>query len=542
MEASDIFREVALILVVASVVGALAGALRQPLIVAFIGVGILVGPVGLGIVSATDEIKLFAELGIALLLFVVGLKLDLRLIRTVGPVALATGLGQVAFTSIVGFALGVALGLETTEALFVAVAITFSSTIIIVKLLSDKREIDQLHGRIAVGFLIVQDIVVVLAMIGLTAVGLGEESSNVPLEILLIVGKGLALLAGVGLLMRYALTPVFHRLAHSPELLVLAAIAWGVGLAAIAGALGFSKEVGAFVGGVALASTPYREAIGARLVPLRDFLLLFFFIDLGSGLDLGDLGGQMGAAIVLSVFVLVGNPLIVMIIMGVLGYRKRVGFLAGLTVSQISEFSLILGALGVSFGVLTDQGLALITAVGLMTISASTYAILYSHRLYDLLEPWLGVFERERESYAGDDLTDRSGGVDAIVFGLGRYGRRIAGELERRGKNVMGVDFDPRAVAEWAENGHSAVYGDLEDSELPTELPLEEADLVVSTVPHRDSSLAFLHAMERFGFEGRKAVTTHHDDVVGELEERGADIVLRPYAAAAEEAVEVLLD
>lgn len=542
MEIASTFQEVASILVVAAVIGAVAVWLKQPLIVAFIAVGILVGPVGFGLVSSTDEIDLLAELGIALLLFVVGLKLDLRLIRTVGPVALATGLGQVAFTSIVGFGIGLALGLGTTEALFVAVAITFSSTIIIVKLLSDKREIDELHGRIAVGFLIVQDIVVVLAMIGLTAIGTGEESSNVPVEIVLIFAKGLAMLAGVGLLMRYVLTPVFHRLAQSPELLVLAAIAWGVGLAAVADSLGFSKEVGAFLGGVALASTPYREAIGARLVPLRDFLLLFFFIELGSGLDLGDLGNQIGAAIVLSVFVLVGNPLIVMVIMGVLGYRKRVGFLAGLTVSQISEFSLILGALGVSFGVITDQTLALITAVGLMTISASTYAILYSHRLYKALEPRLGLFERKRETYAGENLLDGDGDVDAIVFGLGRYGRRMAGEMELRGMNVMGVDFDPEAVAEWGDNGHSSVYGDLEDSELPSELPLDQAEWIVSSVPQRDASLALLHAIDQIGFDGRIAVTTHHDEDIEELKERGADVVLVPFAVAAEVAVADLVD
>jgi Kef-type K+ transport system membrane component KefB len=541
VEISSVFQEVALILVIAAAVGALAVWLRQPLIVAFIAVGILVGPVGFGVVTSTEEIELLAELGIALLLFVVGLKLDLRLIRTVGPVALATGLGQVAFTSIVGFGIALMLGLEPVAALFVAVAITFSSTIIIVKLLSDKRELEDLHGRIAVGFLIVQDIAVVLAMIGLTAFGAGEEAANVPAQILLILAKGLALLAGIAFLMRFVLTPVFNRLAHTPELMVLAALALGVGMAAVADALGFSKEVGAFLGGVALASTPYREAIGARLVPLRDFLLLFFFIALGSGFDLGDLGNQIGTAVVLSLFVLVGNPLIVMVIMGFMGYRKKVGFLAGLTVSQISEFSLILGALAVSFGVITDQDLALITAVGLMTISASTYAILNSHRIYEWLEPWLGVFERDRKTFAGDHLLEGSDQVDAIVFGLGRYGRRIALDLESRGLNVMGVDFDPVAVADWGQTGHSSAYGDLEDAELPMELPLSSADLIVSSVPDRDANLSMIQAVRQIGFEGRIAVTTHREDEMAVLLDRGADQVLCPFAVAAEVAVEDLV-
>jgi len=542
MDIASVFQEVAAILLVATVLGAIAIWLRQPLIVAFIAVGVLVGPVGFGIVSSTEEIDLLAELGIALLLFVVGLKLDLRLIRSVGPVALATGLGQVLFTSVVGFAIALALGLGTTAALFVAVAITFSSTIIIVKLLSDKRELEELHGRIAVGFLIVQDIAVILAMIGLTAFGAGEGTNDVSREILLIFVKGAILLASVALLMRFVLTPLFNRLAHSPELMVLAAISLAVGMAALADLLGFSKEVGAFLGGVALASTPYREAIGARLVPLRDFLLLFFFIALGSGMDLGDLGDQLGTALVLSLFVLIGNPLIVMVIMGVMGYRKRVGFLAGLTVSQISEFSLILGALGVSIGVITDQDLALITAVGLMTISASTYAILNSQRLYELLEPWLGVFERDRRQFAGDNLLDGDSGVDAIVFGLGRYGRRIATELELRGLNVMGVDLDPVRVADWGESGHSSFYGDLEDTELPTELPLAGTELIVSSVADRDANLAMLHAIRGHGFEGRIAVTSHHEDEAAELHRRGADEVLCPFAVAAEVAVAELAE
>jgi Kef-type K+ transport system membrane component KefB len=533
------FQEVAALLAIAAAIGAFALRLRQPLIVAFIAVGIIAGPSVTGIVSATDEIDLLAELGIALLLFVVGLKLDVRLIRTTGGVALATGLGQVLFTSTVGFALCLALGLETVTAVYVAVALTFSSTIIIVKLLSDKREIDDLHGRIAVGFLIVQDIVVVLAMIALNALGAGEDGA-VGTEILLVVVKGIAFLAGLALLMRYALTPVLHRLAHSPELLVLAAIAWAVGLGAIGDLLGFSQEVGAFLAGVGLASTPYREAIAGRLVSLRDFLLLFFFIDLGSGLDLAGLGDQIVPAIVLSLFVLIGNPLIVMVIMGSMGYRKRVGFLAGLTVSQISEFSLILGALGVSLGQIDDQALALITAVGLLTISASTYAILYSHQLYRLFAPYLGIFERSQDSFAGEDEEPEGEPVDVVVCGLGRYGGRLAEVLDAEGVRLMAVDFDPRKVETWREAGHAAMYGDAEDPELPASLPLDEAEWVISTVPRLDAGLAILHALDHYGYRGRVAVTVHHDEEAEILTERGADLVLSPFADAVRDLVGIL--
>jgi Kef-type K+ transport system membrane component KefB len=263
----------------------------------FIAVGILVGPSVLGWVSADDQVDLLAQLGIALLLFVVGLKLDLHIIRTMGPVALATGLGQVIFTSVVGYFIAIVLGMTPVTALYVAVALTFSSTIIIVKLLSDKHEVDTLHGRIAIGFLIVQDVVVVVVMIGLTALGEAGDAAGLGREALEVLVKGGLFIAAIGLLMRYVLTPLLNQLARSPELLVLFAIAWAVSLGAAGVHLGFSKEVGAFLAGVSLASTPYREAIGARLVSLRDFLLLFFFIDLGAGLELAMLGAQVAPAI-----------------------------------------------------------------------------------------------------------------------------------------------------------------------------------------------------------------------------------------------------
>jgi Kef-type K+ transport system membrane component KefB len=536
---ADVFHEVAALLVLAAAAGALAVWLRQPLIVAFIAVGVLAGPSALGVVSESDEIDLLAELGIALLLFAVGLKLDVRLIRSTGPVALIAGFGQMAFTAGTGFALALVLGLDLVTAAYVALALTFSSTIIVVKLLSDQRELDELHGRIAVGILIVQDIAVVLAMIGLTAIGPGGQD-DVPREVLLVVLKGALLLAGVALAMRFVLTPALHRVAHLPELLLLSAIALGIGLAAVGDLLGFSREVGAFLAGVALASTPYRDAIGGRLVPLRDFLLLFFFVDLGIDVDLGGLDGQLATAAVLSLFVFVAKPLVVMAITGALGYRKRVGFLTGVTLAQISEFSLILAALGVSLGHLDDRGLALIATVGLITISGSTYGINYSHALYSRLERWLGPFERDRPPYAGDDGHDDGEGVDMIVWGLGRYGRRLADGLIARGHRVMGVDYDPRAVEEWRATGHPALYGDLEDPELPASLPLDAAAWVVSSVPRRDANVALLDSLHHHGYRGRVAVTAYRDDDARELRGRGADAVLHPFRAAAEQAVATL--
>ncbi|MDB1088253.1 cation:proton antiporter [Streptomyces sp. ACA25] len=539
MEFHD-FSLVAAVLAVSAVAGMVATRLRQPLIVAFIGVGILVGPAGTGWVVADSTIELLAGLGIAVLLFLVGLRLDLHLIRTTGPIALATGLGQVAFTSGVGYFIAIALGMEPVTALYVAVALTFSSTIIIVKLLSDKRELDQLHGRIAVGFLIVQDIVVVLVMIGLTAFGQQAGGDNLTQDVLLVLAKGAGLLGGIALLMRYVLPPLLHRIAESQELLVLFGVAYAVSVAAVSEQMGFSSEVGAFLAGVSLATTPYRDALGARLISLRDFLLLFFFLDLGAKLEFTDAAQQLGEAAVFSAFVLIGNPLIVILIMVFLRYPVRIGFLAGLTVAQISEFSLILAALGLSLGHITNATVSLITVIGLITIGGSTYLILYSHQIFARLEPWLSKLERTGSRKRDLSETDRE--VDVIMFGLGRFGGHLADRLGQAGYRVLAVDFDPHRVEINDRENVTAVFGSVEDVHFLETLPLTQARYVISTVPVPETGRALLHGLEHHNYGGRTVLTAHTRRDADLLREAGADIVLEPFAAAATAAAEALHD
>ncbi|MCW8957851.1 MAG: cation:proton antiporter, partial [Gammaproteobacteria bacterium] len=534
----DTFLQMGAILGLAAVGGFLAQALRQPLIVAFIAVGIVLGPSGFGLVVHSSEIELFARLGIALLLFVVGLKLDLHIIRTVGPVALASGLGQVIFTSVFGYLIGLLLGMSHVTALYVAVALTFSSTIIIVKLLSDKKEVDSLHGRIAVGFLIVQDIVVVLVMIGLTAMSQTGNDAELGWQAVQILLKGVLMLATVALLMRYLLPGLLHRLAHSSELLMLFAIAWAVLGGAAGDALGFSKEVGAFLAGISIASTSYREQVAARLVSLRDFLLLFFFIELGASLDMSILGAQVGAAVIFSAFVLIGNPIIVMAIMGYMGYRKRTGFLSGLAVAQISEFSLILVALGLSLGHLSPETVGLVTLVGLITISASTYMILYSHPIYERIAPWLSIFERKVPHRELDSPLDWQRRVDILLIGLGRFGTELATSLRERGSRILAVDFDPELVRVHTREGYTVHYGDAEDPEFVASLPLQQVEWVVSTVRDRSINKMLLHALRQQGYQGKVALSASNRHEALIFEEEGVDRVFIPYVDAAEKAAE----
>ena len=541
------FSEFALLLLICALVGALFVRLKQPVLIAYIVVGIAVGPAVFGLVQAHDQIDLLAQIGVAVLLFAVGLKLDLGHVRHIGPVALATGLGQLAFTIFFGFLIVLLLGRGWVEALYVAVALTFSSTIIIVKLLSDKRELDSLHGRIAVGFLIVQDLAVVIAMMAMSA--LRDVDATAGLTGMADVALSLAgrlLAAGVLLfvLMRWLLPPLTAAMARSQELLLVFAIAWGVALAALGEWAGFSKEAGAFLAGFSLASTPFREAMNARLTGIRDFLLLFFFIDLGAKLELSTLGAEVGPAMVLSLFVLIGNPLIVMAIMGWMGYRRRTGFLAGLTVAQISEFSIVFVAMGITLGHVGVSALGLTTLVGLITITLSTYMILYSQPLYERLGRWLGPFERRRpfrELDAGVTAgTDAA--AEVIVFGLGRYGARLLAQLREAGVQAVGVDFDPEAVRALQARGLPVHFGDGEDPQFLESLPLRQVRWVITTLPQWESNRALLHALDAAGYDGH-IVAAARDAPHGQaLEQAGIEQVLNPFDDAADQAARRLAE
>ncbi len=549
------FYEITSLLVLTAAVGYVSLLLRQPMIVSFIAVGVLAGPSVFDIVQSQEKIELLAELGVALLLFLVGLKLDLKLVRSLGLVSLATGLGQVLFTSVIGFFIGLSLGFGLVSSLYIAVALTFSSTIIIVKLLSDKKEVESLHGRIAIGFLIVQDLVVVLAMVVLSGFGVSAQpgtESGAFIQIATVIMYGVAVLVLVALFIRFLATPIISRIVQSPELLITFSIGWAALLAALGSYFGFSKELGGLLAGVSLASTPFRETIVTRLATLRDFLLLFFFIALGMHIELGLLGSQVYPAIIFSLFVLIGNPLIVMIIMGILGYRKRTSFLAGLTVAQISEFSLIFIAMGLNLGHVPPEALGLVTLVGLITIALSVYMITYSHMLYKVLEPVLGVFEKRapaREESEDHKLLEHRGQYDVIVFGLGRYGSAFVHYLNKAGYRILAVDFNPDEVHKWKKKGYDAVYGDASDQEFVSMLPLEGVQWVVSSISQHDLGLTYedprivlIDVLRNQQYAGKIAVSTQKVGESETLKTKGADIVFLPFYDAAEQAAERLTE
>jgi Kef-type K+ transport system membrane component KefB len=531
------FVSVALILALAVAAGAIAKLLRQPVVVSFIIVGILAGPAAFNLVEGAEEIRLFAKFGIAILLFLVGLKLDFHMIRSTGKVALVAGLSQVAFTAAVGFGIAMLFGFEATTAFYIAVALTFSSTIIIIKLIGDKRELDTLYGRIAVGILIVQDILVVAAMVVIVTIGNPGEGSVVT-DLIVTLASSAVFLGVIAFASKFVLEKVLDWISKSPELTLLFGVAWAIVLAAISILIGLSMEIGAFVAGVSLASTAYRESLGARMVSLRDVMLLFFFIELGASLTFADALGQLWPAIVLSVFVLVGKPLIVFAIMGWMGYRSITSFRTGVALAQISEFSLILIALGYSLGQVDSAVLSLVTLVAVFTITVSSYLILYTDKLFPLMQGFMHLFERGKASAVDEESQSLS--FDAIVIGSGRFGTEVISGLISSGSSVLAVDLDPDALARARELGAETLFGDVGDPDFAKMLPIHQTGTLICTAPDRSTNTLLLESLKSLDYGGELYLTALDNQTAEMFAKEDRVTTIRPLKMAANRIVKQL--
>jgi Kef-type K+ transport system membrane component KefB len=532
--------QIAVILSLAGLLATIANGLKQPLLIGYLFMGLLAGNLDIEWLEATAEVELLAKTGVAILLFLVGLRLDLSSIKNLGKISLATGIGQIVFTSFFGFLICLGFGFSYLSSFYISVALTFSSTIIIIKLLSDKNEIDSVHGRIAVGLLIVQDIAVILIMIVITAMGRMETYADVGADLATLLLSVVVWIAIIYVFMNYILPMWTKRLASSRELLMLFAVAWALVWSSLGEIFGFSVEIGAFVAGMMLASTPYSTTIGARVVPLRDFLIPFFFFELGSNFQIQLLGDQLTAGVVLSLFVLIGNPLIVMAIMGFMGYRNRTGFLTGVTVAQISEFSLIFAALGLSLGHISTDVFNIITLVGIVTIGLSTYLIMYSVPIYEYLAPYLEIFQRKvpYSEQLGELAETKK--RDIVLFGLGRYGLGLCEALKESGFSVTAIDFDHQALERAEKHGIEANYGDVEDLEFVDALPFHQYKWIVNTISSTHLSKLLVDNLREAGFKGKIAQTVYRDDQEAKLPTDKIDLILKPYDDAAMEACQLL--
>jgi len=520
----------AILLAVAAILGMIAKKLKQPIIIGYLFAGLLLA--SFGFLKDRLVIENLGKIGVTLLLFLVGLEMNLRELPTIGKIALYTGLGQIAFTFSIALALGMLLGLGLIPAAYLAIAVSFSSTIIIVKLLSEKNDLGSLYGKIAIGFLLVQDFVAIAILLFLAGIGAGGLGVY---GYALMVVKGVLILAAVWFLSKRILPMIFERyVALSPELLFIVSIAWALGVASlVAGPLGFTLEIGGFLAGLALSNLPEHLQIASRTRPLRDFFLTIFFLSLGANLLVEGVGRVIVPAAVYSTLVLVGNPLIVLSIMGFLRFKRRTSFLASVTVAQISEFSLIVVAMGYSLGHLTESHLAMTVMVAAVTMTISTYLILEADKVYEKIKDKLKIFERknprevvfEKEFKLSDHV---------VMVGCYRTGSSLLPLLKRKGLPYLIVDFNPDVYKRLAAVKHPVIFGDISDPEILEAAGIARAKLVISTIDNLNDNLVLLEYIRRQKHRPTSLLTSVTRADALKLYEKGASYVVVPDIVAGE--------
>lgn len=525
----DLFLELSLIIAIGSGIALVMRLLKQPLIIGHILTGILVGPSVFALISSAETIEVFSKIGIALLLFIIGLGLNPKIIREVGKVTLIAGTVQIALTGLAGFTIGALFGLTTTESVVLGTALSFSSTIIILKLLSDKKEQSRLYGKITVGILLVQDVLATIALLVFTAQS-GQDGFSAS-QLGLLFGKGLLIGVPLVLIGTFVLPRLRNLIAGSQEFLFLFAIGWGFGGAALFEIAGFSLEVGALFAGVSLATLPYAQEISSRLRPLRDFFVVVFFINLGATLSFTNFVSIVPLILAMLFVVIIVKPWTVLLSMGVLGYTKRTSFKAAVSLAQISEFSLVLSALALSEGRIGEDVAAALTIVALTTIAISTYASVFDDGLFSFMEKHFHLFERTKTH---NERGKNRKAYELVLFGYQRGGHEFVKVFKSLGKKFVVIDYDPDVIDTLERLQIDYLYGDASDNELLEEADLSRAKMVVSTITDFEVNKALIRSLE---ISNPNTVFITHADTLeqaSELYQLGVSYVMLPHYIGSE--------
>lgn len=523
------FAQISLVLAITAVIAVIMRMLRQPLIMSYIITGILVGPSALNLIHNNDVFHAFAELGITLLLFIIGLGLNVGVIKSLGKVSVITAAAIFSSVGLIGFAASYfMLGFDITTSVIIGTALFFSSTIIILKVLSDNKELSRLYGQIAIGVILVDDIVATLALVAVTAMGTnsGLDFGTIGLLALKAVGLGVGLVF-IGTKIMPRVTRLF---AKSQELLFVFSIAWGLLIATLFDFAGFSHEVGALFAGVSIAGLPYATEIAAKLKPLRDFFIVIFFVTLGEVFTFGALKESLIPALILSLIVMIGKPLFVLIALGLQRYTKLTSFKAAIHLSQISEFSIILVILAASYNLVPASAVATITFVALITIGISTYLMKYDDQLYRKLEKWLRHFERTTVN----EHVKKSALYPVILFGYHKGGHEFLKTFREMKQRYLVVDYDPEIIDHLESQGIRHAYGDATDEEFLDEINVPQANLVVSTMTDLETNRILLQYLRRHNPKASFICHADNYEAAAELYEHGASYVSLPHYVGSE--------
>ncbi len=524
MAPDGIFLQLSLVIVLGAVVAVVMRLLRQPLILGYILTGVIVGPTVLNLLRL-DTFDAFASIGITLLLFIIGLGMNVSVIRRLGSTVFVAAMVEFLTVGSAGFVVASLLGFTRTEALIAGLCLFFSSTIIIVKILTDKKEQNRLHGQIAIGIILLDDIVATIALLLVTA-GKNHDAGLSHLGMLVLQGS---LLAAFMILMSNVLLPRITRfVAGSQEMLFLFAVGWGFGVASLFEIAGFSIEIGALFAGVSLAGLPYAQEIEARLKPLRDFFVVLFFIVLGKSLTLTGVTDAIVPGLALAAVVIILKPATIVATLGAMGYSKRVSFMAGIHLSQISEFSIVLAVLAVNTGVAGGRLSTAITLVAIFTIASSSYLTHYDNGLFKLFDKWrLMLFERTKTKERR-----RAPGYQLVLIGYSRGGQDFIKTFQGLHKRYIVIDYDPSVADVLQEKRIPYLYGDATDTELLDEIGIHTAKLIISTVTDFETNSQLVRHLNLLNPEIVIVCNASSYEEALQLYELGSSYVIIPHHAS----------
>jgi Kef-type K+ transport system membrane component KefB/Trk K+ transport system NAD-binding subunit len=532
----NLLYDIGIIIILATVGGYVARLLRQPLIPAYIVMGILLGPV-LGVVHDAQTIMTLSEIGIAFLLFSVGLELDVRKLKDMGDVVVIGGAAQCALMFGLGYLCGRLLGFVPLSAIYLGLVVSFSSTMVVIKLLSDKYELDTLHGRIIIGTLLLQDLLAILAISMLRTVD-GGWTGAAGLNLLL----GAVLLVVSFFLGKWLFPPLFRHAAKSLEMLFLLAVSVCFLFALLFQLFGFSIAVGAFLGGVILGNLPYNIEIVSRVRPLKDFFGVLFFSTIGLLVSFANLQSMVPVLLVLFALTVIVSPLLTILLCSLFGYTKRTAFLTGLNMSQVSEFALILALGGLAAGHITQPLFSAILGLTILTIMVSAYLSKYEDQLYALFGRFFTVFERlSTVSHDLENMSEESR-HDVVLVGYDRTAYSIFRTLRRMRKDFVVVDFDPDVVRHLLDQNVPCIYGDIGDPEVLEKLRLHQVRLVISTIPNFQENMLLVQRVKRDHSRANIIVTSYQAEDALELYSAGADYVIIPHFLGGEHVSYMLED
>ncbi|MEK6963481.1 MAG: cation:proton antiporter [Nanoarchaeota archaeon] len=519
----QLITDIGIIIIFAAVAGFIIKALKQPIILAYILAGLLIGPFGLQLIKEAKTIEIIAELGITFLLFVVGLEMNFSKIKEVGKVVLIGGVLQVVLTFLVAFLVAKVLQFKGLESIYIGIVVAFSSTLLVVSWLADKKVLDTLSGRITVGILVLQDVLVILALSFL----FNADHFSFTLFGLSLV-KGLLLLACGFVLSKYALPGLFHFAARYPELLFISSLALCFGFAFLAMKLGFSISIGAFVAGVMIANIPYSADLITRIKALANFFNTLFFVALGMQIAVPSLGKLVVPTVILLGVILLVKPIIILFLALFFHYDKKTAFFSGIYLGQASEFGLIVVAQGMVLGHVGADMLSLTILLIILSMTLSSYLIKYDDRIYYALEKymrWLDqIFKKPKDLKAIVKVQP-----SVVLYGYESMDSSLLDRFKAVQRSVLVVDKNPDLIRHLRAKGVTCVYGDLSDSELLEGLDAKKVEVLISTSTELRESLSVIKHFREL--ESKVVIIVAANRVKDSLRlyDEGADYVVLPH-------------